>query len=475
VNVTTCEASERTFLSCSKGICRECGKVVEVRYVALGDRVYLERFCIDHGVSRALVAESLAFYLDAIARDTGSTPPCKVTGPPTRNCPDACGPCSRHAQGCNLPVFSITNCCDLKCPICFTFNRADRRYFMSEEEFVRHIDFVVAATGGVDLINITGGEPTSHPQLCELLAHAKRPEIGRVTVNTNGRRLGRDPELAQRLADLGIYVILSLDTLDRERSKVIHGADITDDKQRALEMLERYSIPTTLLMVLIGDVNEDELPQILDLTLNRDHVRSLTIQTMTYTGQGGAHFQPRRHIPVDGVVRRLANIDRHGLRPTDFVALPSAHPLCYQVSYLLRGASQDWLPFTRLLGADALSDHFKGGYLIRPGAELELALKDAVLRLHGEGADPRLLAGIRATLQRLYPSGESLSVHERQRRAEDMVKTIYAHAHMDEDTFEIGRAMRCPDQVPVEASRLIGACSYNLRYRQRDPRFWEAS
>jgi uncharacterized radical SAM superfamily Fe-S cluster-containing enzyme len=474
VNVTTCQTSERTFLSCSKGICRECGKLVEVRYVALDERVYLERYCAEHGVSRALVAESLAFYLDAIAKDKGSTPPCKVTGPPTRNCPDACGPCSRHAQGCNLPVFSITNCCDLNCPICFTFNRADRRYFMSEAEFNRHIDFVVASTGGVDLINITGGEPTSHPQLCELLRHAQRPEIGRITVNTNGRRLGRDPELAQRLADLGVYVILSLDTLDRERSKVIHGADITDDKQRALEMLERYSIPTTLLMVLIGEVNEDELPRILDLTLNREHVRSLTIQTMTYTGQGGARFMPRRHIPVDGVVRRLADIDRYGLRPSDFVALPSAHPLCYQVSYLLRGASQDWLPFTRLLGADALSEHFKGGYLIRPGAELELALKDAVLRLHGEGADPRLLAGIRSTLQRLYPSGESLSVHERQRRAEDMVKTIYAHAHMDEDTFEIGRAMRCPDQVPVDASRLIGACSYNLRYRQHDPRFWEA-
>jgi hypothetical protein len=34
--------------------------------------------------------------------------------------------------------------------------------------------------------------------------------------------------------------------------------------------------------------------------------------------------------------------------------------------------------------------------------------------------------------------------------------------------------MRCPDQVPVDAERLIGACNYNLFYRQADPRFWEA-
>lgn len=454
-------------------MCRECREIVEVRYVALGDEVYLERYCETHGISRALVAESLQFYLQAAAGDPGSSPPRKSSGLPHRECPNSCGPCGRHAQACNLPVFSITNVCDLRCPICFTFNRADSRYFMSAAEFERQIDFVVEATGGVDLVNITGGEPTSHPELESLLRLAQRPEIGRITVNTNGRRLGRDAELARRLKDLGVYVILSLDTFDAERSRVIHGIDITDDKRRALDQLARYDIPTTLLMVLIGGVNEDELPKLLDLTLERDHVRSLTIQTMTYTGQGGRSFEPRRHIPIDGVVRRVSQNGNYDLCASDFVSMPSAHPLCYQVCYLMRGAERDWMPFARLLGRAELQRHFDGGYLLRPGAELELALKDAVLRLHGEGADPRLLLGLKAMMTRLYPSSGSLSVHERQRRAETMVKTIYAHAHMDEDTFEVGRAMRCPDQVPVDANRLIGACVYNLHHRMQDPRFWE--
>lgn len=466
--------ADRTFLSTSRGLCRECGRIVEVRYVAVGDQVFLERFCEQHGTARALVAESLAFYLDALAKDPGSTPPLVNSGPPERPCPDACGPCARHAQHCCLPVFSITNVCDLRCPICFTFNRADQRYFMSEAEFVRHVDFVVEQTGNVDLINITGGEPTSHPELLQLLRHAQRPEIGRITLNTNGRRLARDPELARGLADLGIYVILSLDTLIPARSGVIHGRDITEDKRRALDQLAKFDIPTTLLMVLIGGVNEDELDAILDLTLERDHVRSLTIQTMTYTGQGGREFMPRAHIPVDGVVRRLAQLESRGLNRGDFVSLPSAHPLCYQVSYLMRGAHDDWLPLARVLGAEVLQRHFRGGYLLRPGPEFETALADAILRLHAESADPRLLRGVRAMVQRLYPRDEQLTVHERQRRGEAMVKTIYAHAHMDQDTFEIGRAMRCSDQVPVDAKRFIGACSYNLRYREQDPRFWEA-
>ena len=43
---------------------------------------------------------------------------------------------------------------------------------------------------------------------------------------------------------------------------------------------------------------------------------------------------------------------------------------------------------------------------------------------------------------------------------------------MDEDTFEVGRAMRCPDQVPDRPGSLVSACNYNLFYRRRDERFW---
>ena len=46
---------------------------------------------------------------------------------------------------------------------------------------------------------------------------------------------------------------------------------------------------------------------------------------------------------------------------------------------------------------------------------------------------------------------------------------------MDEDTYEIGRAMRCPDQVVTRDDQLIGACNYNLLYRMPDPVFGEGS
>jgi hypothetical protein len=448
--------------------------MVDVRYVSEGGQVFLERLCPTHGRSRALVAESLSWFLEAQKLPPAPRPPERCVVPRQAACPGSCGPCTFHAQRCHLPVFSITNACELRCPICFTYNRADQTYFMSAEEFERHIDYLVRATGTVDLVDITGGEPTLHPDLFSLLARARRPEIGRVALNTNGLRLAREPDFARRLADEGIYVVLSLDTLDPELSRRIHGKDISDLKQRALENLERFGVQTTLLMVLIAEVNERELPLLLRLLLDESFVRSVCIQTMTYTGQGGGVFLPRRHLPVDGVERRVEEASGGRLRSADFLPLPVAHPLCYGAAYLFLDSEGAVHSFADLLGREVLSRHLADGYLLHPTEELADELRLAIDRLWSAGEKPVLLRAVKGMLEELYPPGRALSVHERQRRAEARVKTVYVHAHMDEDTYEVGRAMRCPDQVPVGADRLIGACNYNLFYRMRDPRFWVA-
>jgi uncharacterized radical SAM superfamily Fe-S cluster-containing enzyme len=452
-------------------MCRACRRSAEVRYVSTPEGVFLERFCPEHGTSRALVAETLAWYLAALQAPSAARPPARST-PRTGECPTSCGPCTFHGQACHLPVFSITNACDLRCPICFTYNRPDRTWFMSPEELDRHLDLVLESTGGVDLVNVTGGEPTLHPRLPELLRRCRRPGIGRVTVNTNGLRLARDPDLAAALADAGAYAILSLDTLDAERSVRLHGRDIVREKRAALDALERAGVQTTLLMVLVGGVNEDELPALLELLATREHVRSLTIQTMTYTGQGGGSFAPRRHVPVEGVERRIEEATQGRLARRDFLPLPAAHPLCYGVTYLLADGAGALHPLPRLLPPATLARQLADGYLLRPTDGFEDELKAGLDRLWASGAEPALLATVKELVRAVYPPGAPLEVPERQRRAERRVKTIYVHAHMDEDTFEVGRAMRCPDQVPVHAERLVGACAYNLFHRQRDPRFW---
>jgi uncharacterized radical SAM superfamily Fe-S cluster-containing enzyme len=463
------------YLGQSRGLCRQCGTDarVEVRYIARDNKVYLQRHCPKHGVHEALVAGDLGWYLEAMSQEVAPCAPPRVHARKRAACPDACGPCLFHGQRCHLPVFPITNACNLRCPICFGFNRPDP-YFMPVDEFARRLDFLVQATGGVDLINITGGEPTLHPQLLDILRAAKRPGIGRITMNSNGIVLGRRPELAAALAELGVYVVLSLDTFDSARSRALHGADIVDDKRRALAALEEHRIPTTILHVLVPGVNEDEMRSWLDLLAQKSFVRSLTIQTMTYTGQGGASFsakESRRHIPVDDVERLIQDASAGRIGVADFMPLPTAHPLCYGVSYLFSDERVGLRPMTRLLQKSEIAAMSRDGYLLHPAEASESAMKTALDRLWSEGAEPDLLRILKNMLVALYPSGRVLDVYERQRAGEQFVKTIFVHAHMDEDTYEIGRAMRCPDQVVADADNLIGACNYNLMYRMPDPLF----
>ena len=142
-----------------------------------------------------------------------------------------------------------------------------------------------------------------HPDILDLLQECKRPEIGRITMNSNGLRLASDEDFCQALAELGVYVVLSFDTFQPERAQRIHGRDVTAQKQRALENLQRFGIGTTLLNVMIRGLNDDEIGEISRLAKTHSVVRSVTVQTMTFTGNGGRNFQPRETMPLDGAAK----------------------------------------------------------------------------------------------------------------------------------------------------------------------------
>jgi uncharacterized radical SAM superfamily Fe-S cluster-containing enzyme len=343
---------------------------------------------------------------------------------------------------------------------------------MTVEEAAAALDSVVALSGPVDLINITGGEPTLHPGILDILKVCKRPEVGRVTMNSNGLTLAYDLELCRRLADLDVCVVLSHSTLDRAVSLRLHGKDIVDSKQRALDNLTEAGVRVALLCVLVRELNEDMPGRILQIMRERDNVLSLTVQTMTYTGRGGGRFGARLHIPVDEAVRMVCGGSSGCLLADDFVPRPSAHPLCYAVSYLLLCRDR-LVPFARLAPRERLLSALADSYLVRADDVREV-VREAADNAYATG-DRDLTRSLRGLVESLYPAVGSGDNFQRQRLAEEAVRTVYIHAHMDEDTFDCSRAMMCPDLVPTGPGRLVPACTYNLFYRMQDARFYEGS
>ncbi len=457
------EEREDTYFTTVRGMCRSCREVVPARVFFRGGGV-----CPSCANEPALIASDQSWYMRNAVSAFPDRSPVPKSRPPSLGCPRDCGPCTWHASMCQLPVFSITNRCELRCPICFTYNRRDKPYDMSMEEMKATLDWISESSGPVDLVNITGGEPTMHPRLIDLLGLCARPGIGRITMNSNGLRLGRDFDLCRRLADLNVYVILSFSTFDRGTSLAMHGADVVDAKLAAMDNLTRAGARMTILFVLARGINEGDLRGAMGIMENNDSVLNVTVQTIACTGQGGGSWPGRKRIPVDEAAGMVCASSNGKLAFTDFLPRPSAHPLCYLTCYMLK-SGRELLPFARFAPPEEISMLMADSYLMRLGESGEF-FRDAINRLYARG-ESRQLGVFRALLDDLYPKGRDLGVFGRQRRAESSVRSVYVHAHMDEDNFDCTRAMLCPDLVPASPGKLVPACTYNLFHRMKDERF----
>ena len=135
----------------------------------------------------------------------------------------------------------ITDHCNLRCPTCFAESApaivgASRR----SSEVLASIDTRLSRENGrIDVLMLSGGEPTLYPQLAELLdAVAARP-IVRILINTNGLRIAQDDALLDLLTRHRerVEVYLQYDGESAEASTHHRGADIRRFKDRAIDRL----------------------------------------------------------------------------------------------------------------------------------------------------------------------------------------------------------------------------------------------
>ena len=317
-------------------LCATCKQGVPARVVARGGEVWMAKHCPDHGAQEARLSDDAAWYERTRAVPTPPSPPKVVPRRIERGCPFDCGACDAHAQRARLPVVTITSACNLECPICFVHNNNVSPYHMEIDELSRVIGHLAEANGGeIDLVNLTGGEPTLHPRFLDVLERCRGEGIHRVSVCTNGIRLAQDEALVVALAAAGARVALSFDSFEADADHRLQGAHLVDLKLRCLELLERHDVDTTLIPVMTRGVNDHEIGRIIRHAIGRRNVRHVEVHTITYTGQGGAGFDRSGRISLHEVLGCIEAQTGGLLREDDFVASPCAHPLCYQIAYLL--------------------------------------------------------------------------------------------------------------------------------------------
>ena len=432
----------------------------------------MRKVCDVHGPAEVLLSPNAEWYETTV----GYAP--VLAKPTARNqvaqgCPFDCGPCTSHEQGVQLPIVPITSACNLDCPICYTHNKNEGAYHMSEGELRAILEHMRLADPERRIINITGGEPTQHPQFERLLELCAEAGIHRITLSTHGLRFLKDERILERLAKLGARIVLSFDSFDPATNQHMLGGQFLEGKLRVLELLEKYAVDTTLLPVLVRGVNDHEVGAFVKLALAKDFIRSVELHTMTFTGGNGTAFDRAGRYTTYDVLQDLERQTAGALRVTDFVPSPAAHPLCYLVTYVLRVGEGRWLPFPRFMSPVDLREMLAGMLYLEPTLAMETRLQDIITRLWAgeiecDDAD-LVLDQLKTLAASIFAQG--LDPIERMRRAEIGSKAIYIHSHMDEDTFDTDRIRQCCVGIREPDGRNIPSCAYNTLYRDRDARF----
>jgi len=367
------------------------------RLVERDGRVYLERGCPDHGLVRTLYEEdaTILAYLE------------EWTGPVAHATPDVTGnfdpipaaylrglPEMQTQHTCTL-VADVTEACNLHCPTCYADSSPERNRVVPVADVLDNVDRAIEREDGhLDVLVLSGGEPTLHPELPELLAELAVRPISRIVVDTNGLLLARDGAVLDLLAEHRerVEVWLQYDGTSAEAYRYHRGGDLRPFKELAVRRLSEYEIFTTLVMTAALGVNDEEIGDVVRLAIETPYVGGVTIRPEFGSGRSAA-IDPMNRLTHTGVLKRLGPQTGGLVTWQDLTAPPGSHPHCGSVGHLLRDeATGRWRSLAALVGHRRLKEYLgiapDGGAGDDLPKEARLAVQEALLGLLSERSSP---------------------------------------------------------------------------------------
>jgi uncharacterized radical SAM superfamily Fe-S cluster-containing enzyme len=444
------------FYDVAVSICSECFRKVEGKIVFEGGNVFLLKHCPQHGNEKILMADDIDYYRRCreVFIKTPEMP--RVFNTPVKwGCPYDCGLCSDHQQHSCLSLIEICDYCNLTCPVCYAESGPDRQQFRSLAQIERMLDAVVRNEGEPDVVQISGGEPTLHPGLFEILEMAKARPIRHLMINTNGVRIAYEEDFAKRLADAmpDGEVYLQFDSFERNALMELRGADLRRVREQALERLNRLGISTTLVVTLKKGLNDGEVGRIIDFALAQDCVRGVTFQPIQAAGRL-EHFDPATDRLTLTEVRRRILEQTSVFRPEDVIPVP-CHPDSLAMAYALK-LDGKVVPLTGMIEPEELINGGRNTILY----EHDQAVRDGVFKLfatnHSPESGAQSLRDLLCCLPRIAASPKLTYKN---------IFRVMIVQFIDAYSFDVRSVKKTCIHIVHPDGRLIPFDTYNLFYR----------
>ncbi|MFT3787123.1 MAG: radical SAM protein [Tepidisphaeraceae bacterium] len=443
------------FFELTNSICSTCHRKVEAKILFEDGRVFMTKRCPAHGFEKVLLSTDVDYY--KLCRQTlkPGQMPLKFQTPIKYGCPYDCGLCPDHEQHSCLTIVELTDHCNLKCPICYADSGPHRPTHRSLESIEFMLDCIARNEAEPDVVQLSGGEPTLHPQFFDVMDACKRRPIKHLMLNTNGIRIATDDAFVDRLATYmpGFEIYLQFDSFKRDALMDLRGADLRDVRAKAIEKLNARNLSTTLVVTLKKGVNDDEVGPIIDYALKQRCVRGVTFQPVQHAGRTEGFDSSKDRLTL-GEVRQQILSQTSVFQPHDVIPVP-CHPDCLAMAYALKMNGQVF-PLTGIVDPQVLL-HGEGNTIVyEKHPQLRTLLFDAFSTAANPCSSATTLGQLLCCLP-LAPVPPNVGY--------DNVFRVIIMKFMDAHDLDIRSVKKSCVHIAHPDGRIIPFDTYNLFYR----------
>lgn len=194
------------------------------------------------------------------------------------------------------------------------------------------------------ILMLSGGEPTIHPNILEIIDLCISRGVKHVMLISNGVRLANDDDFVKELSNRkdALEIYLQFDSLKSGSLIDIRGIDLSIIRQKAVENLEKYKINSTLVCIIKKGVNDHELKEIIEFARKFRCIRGVTLQPLKNIGRGNKFDKEHNYITLTEVRELIAQTGF--LSKEDMIPHP-CNTACVSIGYV----DESNTPMTRYL------------------------------------------------------------------------------------------------------------------------------
>ncbi len=428
----------------------------------------MRKRCKDHGWFEALLSTDFETYRSWERFNKPGTMPLEFQTKVKEGCPTDCGLCPAHQQHTCLGILEITNACNFECPVCFASSvNGPKQKHLDLTTVKSMVDTLIKSEGIVDLIQISGGEPTLHPKIINILEYIKNTgKIKRIMLNTNGRKFSKNLEFCKKLQVAGLkHVYLQFDGFSQESLKKIRGnSDLIPEKVKAIENLTQVGVKVTLAMTIIKDVNDHEIGKVINFMHETPGVLGLALQPVFAEGRLMPFYDPMDHLTMPDILERIEDQTNHLYLKDDFFPIPCPYPHCSGATFSYRDPeTKELTTLKRLVEIEDYLDYFKDTIVPDP----ESTIKDALEKVFSFSTSPGSKKLVEGYCQACGIDLNIEAIVDSLRKYADHVRMITIKPFMSVWDVDIKRLMKCCVHEVLPDGKIMPFCSYNILYRDK--------